>query len=124
MFTHIMIGSNDLERSRRFYDATFTALEGNPGEMDARGRLIYVHDGGRLMITTPIDGKPATAANGGTIGIAAASRDHVLAWHAAGTAHGGTAIESPPAERPNGAFVAYLRDPDGNKLSARSHPTK
>lgn len=76
------------------------------------------------MITIPIDGKPATAANSGTIGIAAASRDHVLAWHGAGTAHCGTAIESPPAERPNGALVAYLRDPDGNKLSARSHPTK
>jgi catechol 2,3-dioxygenase-like lactoylglutathione lyase family enzyme len=124
MFTHIMIGSNDLERSRRFYDATFAALGGKPGEMDARGRLIYIHDGGRLMITTPIDGEPATAANGGTIGIAAASRDHVLSWHAAGTAHGGMAIESPPTERPNGAFVAYLRDPDGNKLSARSHPAK
>ena len=60
----------------------------------------------------------------GTIGIAAASPDHVLAWHNAGTAHGGTAIESPPSERPNGAFVAYLRDPDGNKLTARSQPTK
>ena len=124
MFTHIMIGSNDLERARGFYDATFTALGGNPGEMDARGRLIYAHDGGRLMITTPIDGKPATVANGGTIGIAAASRDHVLAWHEAGTRHGGTAIESPPAERPNGAFVAYLRDPDGHKLTARTVPTK
>ncbi len=119
-----MIGSNDLTRSRRFYDATFAALGGKPGETDARGRIIYIHDGGRLMITTPIDGKPATAANGGTIGIAAGSSDYVLAWHAAGTAHGGTSIESPPAERPNGAFVAYLRDPDGNKLSARSHPTK
>ncbi|WP_117195861.1 VOC family protein [Rhizobium terrae] len=119
-----MIGSNDLERSRRFYDTTFVALGGKPGEMDPRGRLIYSHEGGRLMITKPIDGRPATAANGGTIGIAAASRDHVLAWHAAGAAHGGTAIESPPAQRPNGAFVAYLRDPDGNKLTARSHPTK
>lgn len=124
MFTHIMIGSNDLERSRRFYDATFAALGGKPGEMDARGRLIYIHDGGRLMITTPIDGKPATAANGGTIGIAAGSRDHVLAWHAAGTAHGGMAIENPPTERSDGAFVAYLRDPDGNKLSARSQSAK
>jgi catechol 2,3-dioxygenase-like lactoylglutathione lyase family enzyme len=124
MFTHVMIGSNDLERSRAFYDATFAALGGNPGELDARGRLIYAHEGGRLMITKPIDGKPATAANGGTIGIAAASRDDVLAWHAAGTAHGGTAIESPPAERPNGSFVAYLRDPDGNKLTARSQPTR
>ncbi|GAB6841953.1 catechol 2,3-dioxygenase-like lactoylglutathione lyase family enzyme [Methylorubrum rhodinum] len=122
MFTHVMIGSNDLERARAFYDATFAALGGRPGRMDARGRLIYTHDGGRLMVTTPIDGQPATAANGGTIGIAAASRDHVLAWHAAGTAHGGIAIESPPAERPNGAFVAYLRDPDGNKLTARTAP--
>jgi catechol 2,3-dioxygenase-like lactoylglutathione lyase family enzyme len=122
MFTHVMIGSNDLERARGFYDATFTALGGKPGEMDARGRLIYMHEGSRLMITTPIDGRPASAANGGTIGIAAASRDHVAAWHKAGTSHGGTAIESPPGERPNGSFVAYLRDPDGNKLSARTLP--
>lgn len=120
MFTHIMIGSNDLERAEAFYNATFVALGGRPGEIDARGRLIYLHDGGRLMITKPINGEPATAANGGTIGIAAKSQAHVLAWHAAGTAHGGTAIESPPAERPNGSFVAYLRDPDGNKLSVRT----
>jgi catechol 2,3-dioxygenase-like lactoylglutathione lyase family enzyme len=66
MFTHVMIGSNDLEKARAFYDATFVALGGQRGEMDARGRLIYVHEGGRLMITKPIDGKPATAANGGT----------------------------------------------------------
>ncbi len=124
MFTHVMIGSNDLERSKAFYDATFGALGGEPGEIDARGRLIYLHEGGRLMVTKPIDGKPATAANGGTIGIAAASQDHVLAWQRAGVMHGGTAIESPPAERPNGAFVAYLRDPDGNKLTARTQPTR
>ncbi|WP_323688257.1 VOC family protein [Rhizobium sp. AN69] len=124
MFTHVMIGSNDLERSRNFYDATFAGLGGRSGEMDARGRLIYVHEGGRLMITKPIDGKAATVANGGTIGIAALSREHVLAWHDAGVMHGGTSIESPPNERPNGAFVAYLRDPDGHKLSARSQPTK
>lgn len=124
MFTHVMIGSNCLERARVFYDATFAALGGEPGEMDVRGRLIYAHNGGRLMITKPIDGNPATAANGGTIGIAAARPDHVLAWHKAGTTHGGTSIESPPRERPNGAFVAYLRDPDGNKLTARSPPTK
>lgn len=124
MFTHIMIGSNDLERAKDFYDATFAALGGKPGEIDARGRVIYVHEGGRLMITKPIDGKAATVANGGTIGICAASEDHVLAWHNAGTAHGGTAIESPPAERPNGAFVAYLRDPDGHKLSVRTQATR
>jgi len=124
MFTHVMIGSNDLERARRFYDATFAALGGGPGERDARGRLIYARAGGRLMITTPIDGRPASAANGGTIGFAAESRDHVLAWHEAGTAQGGTAIESPPTERPDGSFVAYLRDPDGNKLTARTPATR
>lgn len=120
MFTHIMIGSNDLQRSKAFYDATFMALGGKPGEWDERGRLIYDHEGGRLMITRPIDGHPATAANGGTIGIAAISQDHVRAWHEAGIAQGGIAIETPPRERPNGVFVAYLRDPDGNKLTART----
>lgn len=124
MFTHVMIGSNDLERSRGFYDATFTALGGKPGEMDARGRLVYIHEGSRLMVTKPIDGKPATAANGGTIGIVAASADHVLAWHKAGTEHDGTSIETPPTERPDGSFVAYLRDPDGNKLTARTLPAR
>ncbi|MBB3979536.1 catechol 2,3-dioxygenase-like lactoylglutathione lyase family enzyme [Rhizobium azooxidifex] len=124
MFTHIMIGSNDLERARTFYDATFHALDGAPGEVDARGRLIYLHEGGRLMITKPIDGNPATVANGATIGIVATSQRHVLAWHAAGIASGGISIESPPTARPNGSFVAYLRDPDGNKLTARTLPTK
>ncbi|QEE47009.1 VOC family protein [Rhizobium sp. WL3] len=122
MFTHIMIGSNDLERSKRFYDATFVALGGKAGETDARGRLIYVHNGGRLMITAPIDGAPATAANGGTIGILAESPEQVQAWHDKGVAHGGTSIETPPSGRPNGQFVAYMRDPDGNKLTVRSLP--
>jgi len=97
MFTHVMIGSNDLERARDFYNATFAALGGKPGEMDARGRLIYSHEGGPLMITKPIDGNPATAANGGTIGIAAASPGHVLAWHKAGTLHGEQRSRARPA---------------------------
>lgn len=120
MFTHVMVGSNDLDRSRRFYDATFAALGGQPGEMDARGRLVYAHAGSRFMITKPIDGQPASFANGGTIGFGADTPDQVRAWHDAGAANGGTAIESPPATRPSGVFVAYLRDPDGNKLCART----
>jgi predicted enzyme related to lactoylglutathione lyase len=75
------------------------------------------------MVTTPIDGKPATVANGGTIGLVAPSPEHVKAWHDAGTSHGGKSIETPPSERPNGSFVAYLRDPDGNKLTARTLAT-
>lgn len=124
MFSHVMIGSNDLARSKEFYDAIFVALGGSAGEMDVGGRLVYVHDGSRLMVTTPINGQPAAAANGGTIGIFAESPDHVRAWHSAGTEHGGTSAESPPTQRPNGTFVAYLRDPDGNKLCARTRPHK
>jgi uncharacterized glyoxalase superfamily protein PhnB len=122
MFTHVMIGSNHLGRSKAFYDATFTALGGTPGTIDERGRLVYIHNGSRLMVTTPIDGKPATVANGVTIGLVASSQDHVKAWHDAGTSHGGKSIETPPSERPNGSFVAYLRDPDGHKLTARTLP--
>ena len=124
MFTHVMIGSNDLERSRSFFDATFAALGGNAGEMDAGGRLVYVHEGSRLMITRPIDGNPATAANGGTIGILASNPEQVSAWHAAGSQNGDTPVETPPSQRPNGSFVAYLRDPDGNKFSVRTRPSK
>jgi|SRR5215831_9407625 len=68
MFSHIMIGSNDIARSKKFYDALFVAMGGNPGVEDARGRLAYAHNGGRFMVSKPIDGKPATHANGGTIG--------------------------------------------------------
>ncbi|MDD1498829.1 VOC family protein [Agrobacterium sp. CNPSo 3708] len=122
MFTHVMIGSNDLDRSRAFYDATFGALGFAPGKIDDRGRLVYIQHGSRLMITAPIDGKPATAANGGTIGFSASTPEQVQSWHDAGVTHGGVSIETPPSKRPNGTFVAYLRDPDGNKLTARTLP--
>src|ERR1700761_4060049 len=68
MFRHIMIGSNDVARSKKFYDALFTAMGAQPGTEDARGRVAYSHNGGRFMISKPIDGKPACHANGGTIG--------------------------------------------------------
>ncbi|NOG69923.1 VOC family protein [Roseicella sp. DB1501] len=119
MFTHVMIGSNDITRSKAFYDALFAAIGGKPGTVDPRGRLVYAHNGGRFLITTPIDGKSATHANGGTIGFAMASPAETEAWHKAGVAHGGTAIEDPPGVRegPSGKlYLAYLRDPDGNKL--------
>ena len=117
MFSHIMIGSNDIARSKKFYDALFGAMGGKPGNQDAKGRLAYAHNGGVFMVTPPIDGKPATAANGGTIGFKMDSAEMASAWHAAGVANGGTSIEDPPGVRPGGAmFLAYLRDPDGNKL--------
>lgn len=121
MFSHIMIGSNDIARSKQFYDAVFVAMGGKPGIEDARGRLVYAHNGGRFMVTKPIDGKPATVANGGTIGFTMSDAQQAEAWHKAGVANGGTSIEDPPGVRQGATgriYLAYLRDPDGNKLCA------
>ena len=121
MFSHVMVGSNDIERSKRFYDALFAAIGGKPGRTDDKGRLSYVRNGAAFMVSKPIDGEPACHANGGTIGLAMDSPEQVDAWHEAGTANGGTAIEDPPGVRQGAAgelYLAYLRDPDGNKLCA------
>jgi catechol 2,3-dioxygenase-like lactoylglutathione lyase family enzyme len=121
MFSHMMVGSNDTDRSRRFYDALFGAIGGKPGRQDDKGRLSYVHNGGIFMVTPPIDGQPATHGNGSTIGFAMENPEQVHAWQDAGVAAGGKAIEDPPGIR-QGSFgplyLAYLRDPDGNKLCA------
>ena len=125
MFNHVMVGSNDIERSRAFYDALLAAMGGKPGRTDALGRLVYFHDGGLLMVGRPIDGEPATPANGGTIGFKLDGPEQVAAWHGAGLAAGGTPIEDPPGPRqmPFGEIhLAYLRDPDGNKLCGAFRP--
>jgi len=122
MFSHIMVGSDDIARSKKFYDALFAAIGAAPGTEDARGRLAYTHNGGRFMVSKPIDGKPACAANGGTIGFSVGDVKLAEAWHKAGVANGGMSIEDPPGVRPNGAYLAYLRDPDGNKLVAVARP--
>ena len=117
MFSHIMVGSNDLERSRQFYDGLF----GKEAKRDDKGRLSYGRKGAVFMVTSPIDGGAATQGNGSTIGFTFDSPEEVDAWHAAGIAAGGKAIEDPPGIR-QGSFgplyLAYLRDPDGNKLCA------
>ena len=121
MFSHIMVGSNDIARSKKFYDALFVAMGGKPGVEDARGRLVYTQNGGRFMVSKPIDGKQATAANGGTIGFTMSDAKQAEAWHKAGVANGGTSIEDPPGVRQGATgriYLAYLRDPDGNKLCA------
>ena len=121
MFSHMTVGSNDTARSKTFYDALFGAIGGKPGIEDEKGRLLYLHNGGVLLVTPPIDGEPATHANGGTVGFAMADPAQADAWHQAGVENGGTAIEDPPGIR-QGSFgklyLAYLRDPDGNKLCA------
>ncbi|HWU74803.1 MAG TPA: VOC family protein [Sphingomonas sp.] len=119
MFSHMMVGSNDLDRSKKFYDALFGAIGGKPAMVDPKGRLMYLHNGGIFMVTAPIDGQPACHANGGTIGFAMETPEQADAWHAAGVANGGTAIEEDPGVREGSGmklYLAYLRDPDGNKL--------
>ncbi|MCA2016725.1 VOC family protein [Vibrio tritonius] len=121
MFSHIMLGSDDIEQSKRFYDAVMQELGYPAGVIDAKGRIAYSGNGGRFMITKPINGEKATYGNGMTIGFAATSEEQVNAWHAAGIANGGTTCENPPGLRVNGTrqlYLAYLRDPFGNKLCA------
>ncbi len=121
MYSHNMVGSNDIAQSKLFYDALFTAIGGRAGMQDEKGRLIYMHNDGLFLVSPPIDGNPATHANGGTIGFAMADPAQADAWHAAGLAAGGKSIEDPPGVRQGsfgGLYLAYLRDPDGNKLCA------
>ncbi len=122
MFSHQTLGSNDIARSKLFYDALFAAMGGSEGQIDPKGRLIYSHNGGRLLITRPVNGDAVTHGNGSTLGLTMDSPAQADAWHAAGIAHGGTTCEDPPGIRiaNNGGqmYLAYLRDPDGNKLCA------
>ena len=121
MYSHMMVGANDMDKAKAFYDATFAAIGGKPGITDPKGRLIYMHNGGLFLVTKPIDGEAATPGNGMTIGFAMKSTEEADAWHKAGVEAGGKAIEDPPGWREGGGqkmYLAYLRDPDGNKLCA------
>ncbi|MBS0393132.1 MAG: VOC family protein [Proteobacteria bacterium] len=129
MFSHVMVGSNDIERSKRFYDAVLGVLGiGEPlrnQNSTGQTRLFYRHDGGTLCISEPINREPATPANGGTIGFRCSSAEQVRQFHDAAVAHGGRSIEDPPGLREGklGAmYLAYVRDPDGNKLCALHRP--
>ncbi len=120
MFSHIMIGTNDLEKARTFYDALLSPLGVPPAMIDGH-RIFYMTPTGVFSVSKPINGEPATAANGGTVGFACGSTQQADAWHAAGVANGGTSCEDPPGVREGGMgkmYLAYLRDPDGNKLCA------
>jgi catechol 2,3-dioxygenase-like lactoylglutathione lyase family enzyme len=121
MFSHIMVGANDLDASRKFYDAVLGAIGYPPGVIDEKGRIFYLAPTGVFAVTKPIDGAAATPANGGTIGFAVKDAAGVDAWHAAGVANGGKSIEDPPGIREGGfgkMYLAYLRDPSGNKVCA------
>ena len=119
MFSHVIVGANDLDASRKFYDAVLGTLGLPAGVTDEKGRIFYLSPTGVFALTKPINGAPASAANGGTVGFNVANPGLVDAWHAAGVANGGTTCEDPPGVRESGLgkmYLAYLRDPSGNKL--------
>lgn len=121
MFSHIMLGANDIEKSKAFYDAVLGTLGVPPGTIDDKGRVFYRTKTGVFSLSKPINGESACNGNGSTIGFTAADPAAADAWHAAGLAHGGTACEDPPGVREGGMmklYLAYLRDPSGNKICA------
>ncbi|NRF65687.1 VOC family protein [Aquincola sp. S2] len=129
MFSHVMVGSNDIDRSKQFYDAVLGVLGAGEPMRNQNGtgqvRLFYRHDGGTFCVSEPIDGESATVANGGTIGFKCSSPEQVRQFHDVAVAHGGTSIEDPPGLREGklGALhLSYVRDPDGNKLCALHRP--
>lgn len=120
MYFHVMVGSNDLEASRRFYDAVFETLgvaAGNKFREDPAAYLYGNPQTGLFLVTRPMDGKDACHANGGTIMFKAPSKDAVAAWHKAGLENGGTDVSAPAAGGLPGSTMAYLRDPTGNKIA-------
>ena len=125
MFSHVMVGANNIEESRVFYDKIFKVLGSEPGKMypnlSGQKRYFYNFKGTTFCITEPIDGKPATVSNGATIGFNIDNTEQGDAWHKAGIENGGISIEEAPGIRNYGKFsmyLAYLRDPTGNKLCA------
>ena len=121
MFSHVMVGADDVQTSKAFYDAILGVLGHEPGVFDDKGRCFYFTPTGIFAITNPINGEPASHGNGCTIGFAAENPAAADAWHAAGLANGGSTCEEPPGVREGAAgklYLAYLLDPSGNKICA------
>ncbi|MEN3749292.1 VOC family protein [Sphingomonas sp. HF-S3] len=125
MLNHVMVGATDIERAKRFYDAVLGVLGAGEPLRNVAGsghvRLFYRHDGSTFCVSEPIDDAPATFGNGSTIGFKCSSLDQVREFHDVAVAHGGTSIEDAPGPRDSvmGRInLAYVRDPDGNKLCA------
>lgn len=119
ILTHVFVGTNDVERARKFYDAVLSTL-GNNRVMDFETGSGWGIEAPEFLVTIPIDGHRATHANGGTIGFAAPSRKAVHEFHKAAMANGGKDISAPGLRldiAPT-AYAAYVRDPDSNKICA------
>ena len=124
MFSHVMVGANNIEESKVFYDNLLGVLGAQPGTLNpdpltGMKRYFYFLDNTMFCISEPIDGNPATSGNGSTIGFNVKDIDQGNAWHQAGVESGWISIEDPPGIREYDGvkmFLAYLRDPSGNKL--------
>jgi catechol 2,3-dioxygenase-like lactoylglutathione lyase family enzyme len=129
MFTYVCLGTNDLERSKRFYDATMATLgldRCNTGDTEwdliAAGWGTYANGGASelaLWVNKPYNDEAASVGNGSMVALRATTWKEVENFHAAALAHGGT-CEGPPGLRPQynpDFYAAYVRDPDGNKLA-------
>ncbi len=129
MFSHIMIGTNDIDKARSFYSAVLGVLgAGEPlVDVNATGqtRLFYMHEGSILGVTQPIDGQPAGTANGATIGFSCDSPEQVVELHDIAVANGATSVEDPPGPREGSMGVmhlCYFLDPDGHKICGLHRP--
>ena len=121
MFSHVMLGANDVQQSKAFYDAILGTLGYKPGVIDDKGRCFYFTKTGIFALSKPINGGAACHGNGSTIGFSVTGPEQADAWHAAGLANGGSACEAAPGVREGAAgklYLAYLRDPSGNKICA------
>ena len=119
VYSHIMLGADDVAAAKTFYDAVLGTLGHPEGTMDDQDRCFWFTPSGIFSVTPPIDGQPASGGNGSTVGFAADSPEAADAWHQAGLDNGGVSIEDPPGVREgSGLYLAYLRDPSGNKICA------
>ncbi|CDO93134.1 unnamed protein product [Kluyveromyces dobzhanskii CBS 2104] len=127
MFHHVTIGTNDIVKAKKFYDAVLGVVGISPAEITiyagGRKKLVYEKDDCLFIVKLPINDEAAAAGNGHTVGFRCASEDEVLKLHDTAVANGGTSVEDAPGLRPTGKFQAYIRDLDGNKLSATFIPS-
>ncbi len=125
MFSHVMVGANDIEASKKFYDKVMGVLGADEGRLfpnlTGQKRYFYFLEGMTFCISEPIDNQPATSGNGSTIGFNIKDEAMGDEWHKVGVENGGKSIEEPPGIRQYDEikiYLAYLRDPSGNKLCA------